>query len=89
LNRGVSGRASQVPSFGGVPTVTYHNFYDASVLPVILPAGLTWGVAPDIGTPYSMMYLFNIQRQIGNGSTLEVGYNGALHRHLQKPGPQP
>src|SRR5215472_1715454 len=65
LNRGLSGRASQVPSVGGVPTVTYHNFYDASVLPVILPAGLTWGVAPDIGTPYSIMYLFNIQRQIG------------------------
>jgi hypothetical protein len=83
LNRGLSGRASQVPSVGGVPTVTYHNFYDASTLPVLLPAGLTWGVAPDIGTPYSMMYLFNIQRQIGNGSTLEVGYNGALHRHLQ------
>jgi hypothetical protein len=83
LNRGLSGRASQVPSLGGVPTVTYNNFFDSSVLPVLLPAGLTWAVAPDIGTPYSMMYLFNIQRQLGNSTTLEAGYNGALHRHLQ------
>src|SRR5207253_6013703 len=65
------------------PSVTYTNFFSAAVLPVNLPAGLTWGVAPDIGTPYSMMYLFNIQRQLGTGSTLEIGYNGALHRHLQ------
>jgi len=83
LNRGLSGRASQVPSVGGKPTVTYLNFFNASVLPVSLPAGLTWGVAPDIGTPYSMMYLFNVQRQLGSNSTLELGYNGALHRHLQ------
>src|SRR5712691_289232 len=83
LNRGTSGRASQVPAVGGVPTVTYKNFYSAAILPVLLPAGLTWGVAPDIGTPYSMMYLFNIQRQLGDSSTLEIGYSGALHRHLQ------
>jgi hypothetical protein len=83
LNRGSSGRASQVPAVGGLPTVTYKNFFNSSILPVLLPAGLTWGVAPDIGTPYSMMYLFNIQRQLGSSSTLEIGYNGALHRHLQ------
>jgi hypothetical protein len=29
-----------------------------------------------------MIYLFNIQRQLGKSSTLEV-YNGAGHRHLQ------
>jgi len=83
LNRGLSGRASQVPSTGGVSTVTYQNFFSTATLPVLLPAGLTWGVAPDIGTPYSIMYLFNIQRQLGDSSTLEIGYSGALHRHLQ------
>jgi hypothetical protein len=64
------------------PTVTYQNFFNAASLPIVLPAGLTWGVSPDIGTPYSMIYLFNIQRQLGKSSTLEV-YNGAGHRHLQ------
>jgi hypothetical protein len=83
LNRGSSGRASQVPAVGGRPTVTYNNFFSSAVLPVILPAGLTWGVTPNIGTPYTMMYLFNIQRQLGSSSTLEIGYNGDLHRHLQ------
>src|SRR5712691_3369401 len=82
LNRGTSGRASAVPSLGGVPTVTYQNFFP-SVRPVLIPPGLTWGVTPDIGTPYAMMYLFNIQRQLGSGSTLEVSYNGVLDRHLQ------
>jgi len=53
------------------------------VLPIRLDPGLVWAVAPDIGTPYSMTYLFNIQRQLGANTTLEAGYNGALHRHLQ------
>ena len=84
LNRGTSGRASQVPTANARPTVTYTNFFSTAILPVQLsPLGLTWGVDPTIGTPYSMMYLFNIQRQLGNSTTLEVGYNGALHRHLQ------
>jgi hypothetical protein len=83
LNRGTSGRASDVPNLGTVPTVTYLNFFSRAVLPVQLTPGLTWGVAPDIGTPYSMMYLFNIQRQLGSNTALEVGYNGVLDRHLQ------
>ncbi len=83
LNRGLSGRASQVPNLQAVPTVSYANFYNSAILPVKLTPGLTWGVSPDIGTPYSMMYLFNIQRQFGSGTTLEVGYNGVASRHLQ------
>jgi hypothetical protein len=83
LNRGLSGRASQVPDLQALPAVSYTNFYSSAILPVRLPAGLTWGVASDIGTPYSMMYLFNIQRQLGSDTTLEAGYNGVLDRHLQ------
>jgi hypothetical protein len=83
LNRGLSGRASQVPTLQGLPTVTYSNFYSSATLPVHLTPGLTWGVSTDIGTPYSMMYLFNIQRQLGSSATLEMGYTGLLDRHLQ------
>jgi hypothetical protein len=83
LNRGTSGRASQTPNLGVAPTVTYLNFFSRATLPVLIPPGLTWGVAPDIGTPYAMNYLFNIQRQLGSGSTLEVSYSGLLDRHLQ------
>jgi hypothetical protein len=45
--------------------------------------GLTWGIDPNIATSYSMMYLLNIQKQIGSGTTLEVGYNGSQSRKLQ------
>ena len=83
LNRGLSGRASQVPNRQAIPTVTYGNFFNPNILPIRLNPGLTWGVMPDIGTPYSMMYLFNVQRQLGSGTTLEVGYNGVQSRHLQ------
>jgi carboxypeptidase family protein len=83
LNRGSSGRVTTVPNPGGRPSVTYNNFFSTAVLPVPITPGLTWGVAPDIGTPYAMTYLFNIQRQLGSSSTLEVGYTGVLDRHLQ------
>ncbi|HLK49161.1 MAG TPA: carboxypeptidase-like regulatory domain-containing protein [Bryobacteraceae bacterium] len=83
LNRGTSGRASQTPNVGIAPTVTYANFFSRASLPVLIPPGLTWAVAPDIGTPYAMNYVFNVQRQLGANSTLEAGYNGLLDRHLQ------
>jgi Carboxypeptidase regulatory-like domain/TonB-dependent Receptor Plug Domain/TonB dependent receptor len=84
LNRGVGGRATQLPDPKAVPNITFTNFYSSAVLPVQLPAaGLAWGVIPDIATPYTMMYLVNIQRQFGQGTTLEAGYNGTLSRKLQ------
>src|SRR5205085_10471795 len=55
-----------------------------AVLTVPVPTmGLTWGIDPNIATSYSMMYLLNVQRQIGSNSTLEVGYNGVQSRKLQ------
>jgi hypothetical protein len=83
LNRGMSGRLTQTPAVQAAPSLTYQNFYSSKVLPVSIPIGLVWGVIPDIGTPYSMMYLFNVQRQLSNNTTLEAGYNGVLDRHLQ------
>ena len=83
LNRGLSGRVTQNTDATGPPTVTYRNFFNPAVLPVQLTPGLLWAVASDIHTPYSMMYLFNVQRMIGNSTTFEVGYTGVLHRHLQ------
>jgi hypothetical protein len=83
LDRAMSGRLTQTPAVQERPSLTYQNFFSSASLPVQIPIGLVWGVIPDIGTPYSMMYLFNVQRQLGNNSTLEAGYNGVLHRHLQ------
>jgi len=83
LDRGLSGRLTQTPAVQAPPSLTYQNFYSSASLPSKIPVGLVWGVIPDIGTPYSMMYLFNVQRELGSNTTLEAGYNGVLDRHLQ------
>ena len=66
----------------GQPTITYQNFINTSALPVTIPVGLTWGADHILPTTYSMQYLLNVQRSLGNSTTLEVGYNGSESRHL-------
>ncbi len=85
LNRGLGGRATIVPDSQGTTTPTYDNFINTSQLPVKLssPSGLTWGADPNLATTYTMSYLFNIQRTLGNNSTLEVGYTGNQSRKLE------
>jgi hypothetical protein len=84
LNRGMGGRASVVPDVQAAPVLSYTNFIDASKLPVLLssPSGLTWGADSNLATTYTMSYLFNIQRTLGNNSTLEIGYTGNQSRKL-------
>jgi len=83
LNRNLSGRDTVMPNLQAAPTVDYANFVNGSQLPIIInPAGLTWGADPNLPTTYSMMYLLNVQRQIGNSTTVELGYNGVLSRHV-------
>ena len=50
------------------------------------PAGLAGAVEREgraCKNTYSMMYLFNLQRQLDKSTVLEVGYNGSQSRHLQ------
>ena len=83
LNRGLGGRTGQVTQTTyGQPTISYQNFINTSALPVTIPVGLTWGADHVLPTSYSMQYLVNIQRQLGNSTTFEVGYNGSESRHL-------
>jgi hypothetical protein len=82
LNRGLGGRTGRTPdNTYSVPNFTYTNFLNASVLPVTLPVGLTWGADYHLPTTYSMTYLLNVQRTIGQATTIEAGYNGSLSRH--------
>ncbi len=83
VNRASAGRLTDLPGTQAPPTLTYGNSFSTAILPVQLNPGLTWAIAQDIGTPRSMMYLFNVQRQLGQSTTLEVGYQGVLDRHLQ------
>jgi hypothetical protein len=83
LNRGLGGRTGQVTATTyGTPTFGYTNFIDTSSFPVSIPIGLTWGADPHMPTTYSLQYIFNVQRELGQGTTLEVGYNGSQSRHL-------
>ncbi len=83
LNRGLGGRTGQVtPTTYGKPTFDYTNFINTASLPVTIPIGLTWGAAHNLPTSYSMQYVFNVQRALGQSTTLEIGYNGAQSRHL-------
>jgi hypothetical protein len=83
LNRGLGGRTGQVtPTTYGTPTFGYTNFIDTSSFPVTIPVGLTWGADHNLPTTYTLQYIFNVQRELGRGTTLEVGYNGSQSRHL-------
>ncbi|MBC8126490.1 MAG: hypothetical protein H8M99_05010, partial [Gloeobacteraceae cyanobacterium ES-bin-144] len=84
LNRGLGGRATIVADNQGTTTATYDNFINTNQLPINLssPSGLTWGADPNLATTYTMSYLFNVQRTLGNNSTVEVGYTGNQSRKL-------
>jgi len=83
VNRGSAGRLTDLPDPRAEPTLTYANSYDPAQVPYKFNPGLTWAIQHDIATPYSMMYLLNIQRELGNSTTLEVGYQGVQSRKLQ------
>jgi hypothetical protein len=83
-SRGLGGRASVIPpTLYTQPTIGYTNFISAASLPVNVTAGLIWGTSPHLATAYTMDYLFDIQRTLGKGATLELGYNGSQSRKLE------
>jgi len=83
LSRGMGGRTTTLVQHNyDVPTFSYTNFLDVSALPVTVPVSLTWGAAQHLPTSSSMQYIFNVQRTIGNSTTVEAGYNGSVSRHL-------
>jgi hypothetical protein len=84
MARQIAGRIrvnSQVP---GVPDLFWNNALNAA----------SGGANPQIRSPfafedayshrqtYSMQYLLNVQRQLGNNMVVEAGYIGSLSRHL-------
>src|SRR5581483_3021557 len=74
----------QVTGPSNVPAVTYTNFITSTGSYFLLnQAPNVFGIQPNLRTPYTMQYLFNVQRQLGKSSVLELGYNGAGGRRLQ------
>jgi hypothetical protein len=82
LSRATGGRANPVIDLQAAPSLTYQNFINTSQLPVSFTPGLTWGVDHNLPTTYTMQYLLNIQRTLGNNSTVEIGYTGNQSRKV-------
>ncbi len=93
---GLSTNLSNPP--GSVPIATAPRFTDlytipASVLPAAPPGGfpaipssdqfaISWGLDQKIKTPYAHLIDFSIQRELRNGSSLELSYVGRLAHRL-------
>ncbi len=84
LNRGLGGRTGVTPDQRAKPIYGYTNFLNLAALPAGVTTSLTWGADYNMATTYTMNYLFNVQRSLGNGSTLEFGYNGSQSRKLAR-----
>jgi hypothetical protein len=82
LNRAMGGRANPIIDLQGVPTLSFQNFINTNQLPVSFAPGLTWGADHNLRNTYSLQYLFNVQRTLGQNSTLEMGYTGNQSRKV-------
>jgi hypothetical protein len=82
MSRAAGGRANPAVDQQAVPSLTYNNYINTSQLPVRFAPGLTWGADNNLRTTYSLQYLLNVQRSIGQNSVLEVGYTGNQSRKV-------
>jgi Carboxypeptidase regulatory-like domain len=73
---------SGAATFNGVP-FGYNNAFP-STTGLTVPVGPPYAYSdnPNHHTPYTMQYLFNIQRQFGANWSVEAGYLGSVSHHL-------
>ena len=82
LGRNLAVRNSKVAT-AGLADVTYDNaFPSTSGLTVPVGPPYAYSDNPNHHTPYTMQYLFNIQRQFGANWSVEAGYLGSVSHHL-------
>ncbi|MBI4909030.1 MAG: TonB-dependent receptor [Acidobacteria bacterium] len=82
MSRAAGGRANPVVDQQGVPSLSYSNYINTAQLPVRFTPGLTWGADTNLRTTYSLQYLLNVQRTLGQHSVLELGYTGNVSRKV-------
>jgi hypothetical protein len=82
LARNLAARVSTVATTGQ-GDINYNNAFPAtSGLTVPVPPPYAYSDNPNHHTPYTMQYLFNIQRQFGANWSVEAGYLGSVSHHL-------
>jgi len=83
LNRGLAGRVAR-DADPNIPDIGFHNFLTEATFPWALPPSpFLWSVKYNVRDTYSMMYMFNIQRELSGSTLLEIGYNGSVSRRVQ------
>jgi hypothetical protein len=65
------------------PNVTYQNFIGSAGSFITLTTPNVYGVKPNIKTPYTVQYLFNLQHALDSKTLLEAGYSGSESHRLQ------
>ncbi|MBV9742352.1 MAG: TonB-dependent receptor [Acidobacteriia bacterium] len=82
LARNLAARVSTIAQTGAA-NIGYNNaFPSTSGLTVPVGAPYAYSDNPLHHTPYTLQYLFNIQRQFGQDWSVEVGYLGSVSHHL-------
>ena len=82
LGRNLAVRNSNIATTG-LADVNYNNaFPSTSGLTVPVGPPYAYSDNPNHHTPYTMQYLFNIQRQFGASWSVEAGYLGSVSHHL-------
>ncbi|MEP7362119.1 MAG: carboxypeptidase-like regulatory domain-containing protein [Acidobacteriota bacterium] len=67
-----------------IPDLRWANSLGGGGLSASLPAQPYSFANPyDRRTPYAIQYMLNVQRELGGGAVLEVGYLGSVSRHLE------
>ena len=82
LARNIGGRVT-LQSNSGTPNLFWSNAVPPSGTYANVPSPYAYAMNPDHRTTYLMQYLLNIQRQLTLNWAIEVGYLGAMSRHLQ------
>ena len=82
LGRNLAVRNSNIATTG-LADVNYNNaFPSTSGLTVPVGPPYAYSDNPNHHTPYTMQYLFNVQRQFGQNWSVEAGYLGSVSHHL-------
>jgi hypothetical protein len=88
MARNIAGRVTQTntdstPLIYGNSSLSWSNAAPGGTGAIAqLPPGTAYDVAPSHKTTYTEQYLLNIQQQVGQEWSFEIGYQGAVHRHL-------
>jgi hypothetical protein len=86
MARNIAGRVSQTVDSSapqGTPTLVWNNAVSGGSGAVAqIPPPYAYTDAVSHKTTYTEQFLLNIQQQVGQNWSFEVGYQGALSRHL-------